>query len=408
MALLAALALGGVGAAAPTANLSCAAGGTAKYDVHRANLTVAAAAAWCRNSSRCAGFAAEAAYPGACTADASAVLDCHFMDSWAARRRGGDASWTYWGVPGPRPKPPPKPYPTPPNPCGPNVSDSPKYHIMNLGIGPHDLNSIVHWRGMWHVMHQANWTDWAHLVSTDLAHWTRLPSVLSPNGDWDGALTILDGKPVILFDCFNVADCRPPPTNNIPAPPSVGTGTGDPPIVGVARPADPTDPNLTVWKKDPANPIAVSGAHAAYAGPSTIWQEGNTYNSAFAAPATGWICCRPLTRMAVCGSADEPRPRHRALRVHGPHATQLDRGRPDILPDQLRPLGILLAAGNRRPRRRRLGHLRGAEVDTRPGWDHAAETVPRRHGVVHARELHAGRQGAREHDAAPSPGLLQQ
>jgi len=21
---------------------------------------------------------------------------------------------------------------------------------------------------MWHVMHQANWTDWAHLVSTDL------------------------------------------------------------------------------------------------------------------------------------------------------------------------------------------------------------------------------------------------
>ena len=43
MALLAALALGGVGAAAPTANLSCAAGGTAKYDVHRANLTVAAA-----------------------------------------------------------------------------------------------------------------------------------------------------------------------------------------------------------------------------------------------------------------------------------------------------------------------------------------------------------------------------
>ena len=153
MALLAALALGGVGAAAPTANLSCAAGGTAKYDVHRANLTVAAAAAWCRNSSRCAGFAAEATYPGACTADASAVLDCHFMDSWAARRRGSDAAWTYWGVPGPRPTPPPKPYPTPPNPCGPKVSDSPKYHIMNLGIGPHDLNSIVHWRGMWHVIH---------------------------------------------------------------------------------------------------------------------------------------------------------------------------------------------------------------------------------------------------------------
>ena len=128
MALLAALALGGVGAAAPTANLSCAAGGTAKYDVHRANLTVAAAAAWCRNSSRCAGFAAEAAYPGACTADASAVLDCHFMDSWAARRRGSDASWTYWGSPArapslPRSRTPPHQTPAAPtSPTRPNIT----------------------------------------------------------------------------------------------------------------------------------------------------------------------------------------------------------------------------------------------------------------------------------------------
>eukprot|EP01052_Picozoa_sp_SAG31_P001451 SAG31_NODE_49_length_30599_cov_15.615016_11_plen_123_part_00 len=46
----------------------------------------------------------------------------------------------------------------------------------------------------------------------DLAHWTRLPSALSPNGDWDGSLTLTlpGGQPTILFDCFNVADCRPP------------------------------------------------------------------------------------------------------------------------------------------------------------------------------------------------------
>ena len=62
---------------------------------------------------------------------------------------------------------------------------------------------------VWHLMNQANWTDWAHLVSTDLAHWTRHPSALSPNGDWDGAVTFVDGKPVILYDCFDVADCRP-------------------------------------------------------------------------------------------------------------------------------------------------------------------------------------------------------
>ena len=52
-----------------------------------------------------------------------------------------------------------------------------RFHLTNLGVGPHDLNSIFYYKGMWHVMHQANWTDWAHLVSVDLARWTRLPSV---------------------------------------------------------------------------------------------------------------------------------------------------------------------------------------------------------------------------------------
>lgn len=138
-------------------------------------------------------------------------------------------------------------------------------------------------------------------MSTDLVHWSRKSSVLSPNGDWDGALTILHGKPVIMFDCFSVADCKPPPPLNASvaaskAPASlhehhqrqreVGDKevwarirTGDPPIVGVARPVDPSDPNLTKWEKDPANPITVSGSHGAYAGPSTIWQSPNgNYN----------------------------------------------------------------------------------------------------------------------------------
>ena len=56
---------------------------------------------------------------------------------------------------------------------------------------------------------QANWTDWAHLVSTDMAKWTRLPSALSPNGDWDGSLTLLGGNLTIMYDCYNVPDCLP-------------------------------------------------------------------------------------------------------------------------------------------------------------------------------------------------------
>ena len=110
-------------------------------------------------------------------------------------------------------------------PC--TLTTAPWYHVTNMGIGPHDVNAIFNYRGTWHCMHQANWTDWAHLVSTDLAHWTRVPSALYPNGgqmagqgplscvlrltitclaDWDGSLTIMDDKPVILYDCYNVPD----------------------------------------------------------------------------------------------------------------------------------------------------------------------------------------------------------
>ena len=290
-------------AAASPINLTCAAGGTAAPELHVLNATLSDCANWCKNQTACVGFAANVPYPASCN-DTAAVLECHFKDSWSARRRGGSTAWSYWTVPGPRPKPPPKPYDTPPNPCGANITDQPKFHIMNLGIGPHDLNSILHWKGAWHIMHQANckytgtlphlcmtvlrWlipaltaltgTDWAHLVSTDFIHWSRLPSVLSPNGDWDGALTVLDGMPIILFDCFNVADCRPPPSGNRTALLEQRAGVGDPPIVGVARPVDPSDPNLTKWEKDPANPIQISGGHGAYAGPSTIWKANGKYN----------------------------------------------------------------------------------------------------------------------------------
>ena len=109
---------------------------------------------------------------------------------------------------------------------------------------------------------QANWTDWAHLVSTDLAHWTRIESALSPNGDWDGSVTLIDGKPVILYDCFNVADCRPPPPPAAAAPlvsSRWGEGSGDPAIVGVARPVNYDDPDLAKWQKDARNPIVIHG-----------------------------------------------------------------------------------------------------------------------------------------------------
>lgn len=110
------------------------------------------------------------------------------------------------------------------------------------------------YKGMWHIFHQANWTDWAHLVSTDLVRWSRLPSALSPNGDWDGSLTVLNGVPVIMYDCYNVPDCHPINTT--------GPGLGDPRIIGVAHPANLSDPNLTKWKKDPNNPISINNGES--------------------------------------------------------------------------------------------------------------------------------------------------
>ena len=150
---------------------------------------------------------------------------------------------------------------------------TPIYHTTGLGTGPHDANAIFNYRGTWHLMHQANWTDWAHLVSTDLAHWTRLPSALAPNGDWDGTLTLLDGKPSILYDCANlVPGCIPPNASVLPAESApLHLAPNDPARVGVARPADYEDANLTKWIKDPHNPIHIQNGRPGQ-GPSNMWR----------------------------------------------------------------------------------------------------------------------------------------
>ena len=96
-----------------------------------------------------------------------------------------------------------------------------------------------------------------------------------------GSLTILNGKPVILYDCYNIPDCLPPNKTQasaaaVRAAAGLGAPTrvrvGDPPHVGVARPADSSDANLTVWEKDPNNPIAFPGMRGgAYEQPSPFF-----------------------------------------------------------------------------------------------------------------------------------------
>lgn len=54
-----------------------------------------------------------------------------------------------------------------------------------------------------------------------------------------------------------------------------GAGYDDPPIIGIARPANLSDPYLTNWVKDTANPIVILNGSAAlatdYSGPSNVW-----------------------------------------------------------------------------------------------------------------------------------------
>ena len=127
------------------------------------------------------------------------------------------------------------------------------------------------------MMHQRN-NNWGHVISQDFVHWDRLPDALV-GGSWDGSLTILENEsgglePVILYDCTSIKNCLPPGDFAAPG----GTfRAGDPPIIGVARPINMSDPNLTVWGKDSANPAVFAGAPPTYSGPSNIWRNGKKF-----------------------------------------------------------------------------------------------------------------------------------
>ena len=208
-------------------------------------------------------------------------------------------------------------------------------HGHEIGGGPHDPNAIFQWRGQWHMMWQSN-SGWGHAISGDLAHWSKLEdlAIAGPNA-WDGSLTILDGKPVALFDCTDPARDRPGhlrscsglnTTNNTATAGSpeqqqeekgreteraVGAGAaiGDPSFIGIARPADLADINLTTWVKDPTAPITflnkTGGKAAGYSGPSPIWTTDDGVMNliqTYGAGHTGLFCCTDptLRRWEVC------------------------------------------------------------------------------------------------------------
>ncbi len=110
----------------------------------------------------------------------------------------------------------------------PEGSDTGKYHLFfqfNLN-GPYFRNIC-----------------WGHLVSDDMVNWTPLKEVITPtagtvvpDGVWSGGSTYdSDGVPVLFFTAGN--DSWSSSGENL-----VGNQN-----IGIARPKDPTDPNLTEW-----------------------------------------------------------------------------------------------------------------------------------------------------------------
>ena len=171
-----------------------------------------------------------------------------------------------------------------------------------------DISAIVLHKNVYHVFHQCCQNHWDHMVTKDLIHWTRLPPPLVPinnptsvkldasglkshwydqHGDWDGSLTILSAadsptgkeQAIIIEDIVE----GPKPRDYMPRhlrtkanTDDVRARSGDPPTMAVARAMNMSDPYLTNWVKDAANPIAFTGPGCSF--PSEVWKNGDHWN----------------------------------------------------------------------------------------------------------------------------------
>jgi sucrose-6-phosphate hydrolase SacC (GH32 family) len=146
-----------------------------------------------------------------------------------------------------------------------------------------DINAIFWYKGLYHAMFQERkpypCADWAHLVSTNLATWKRLPDALVPTkhsfdggGVLDGSLSMLPGlPPVILYDAHGPERGRDCPVGHAPranATVAARGGVGDPPTIGIAHPKNASDPELREWSK---SHTLIKFPRGRYSGPTRIW-----------------------------------------------------------------------------------------------------------------------------------------
>lgn len=139
----------------------------------------------------------------------------------------------------------------------------------------------VYYNGMYHLFFQENMTGsywrnicWGHLVSTDMVNWTPVKEAIVPTEDsvvpdgvWSGGATLdANGVPLLFFTAGND---------------DFGSVEGliSNQNIGVAYPADLTDPNLTDWVICDELAIAQQAGHGRrgeFRDPH-IWKEGDTW-----------------------------------------------------------------------------------------------------------------------------------
>lgn len=148
----------------------------------------------------------------------------------------------------------------------------------------------VYYNGMYHLFYQQNmsgsyWRNicWGHLVSTDMVNWKPVKEVITPTEDsvvpdgvWSGGATLdKNGVPLLFFTAGNDAYGKV-------------EGLISNQNIGVAYPADLSDPELTDWVI--CDELAIiqkggEGRRGEFRDPH-IWKEGDTWCMAICTGST--------------------------------------------------------------------------------------------------------------------------
>ena len=165
-----------------------------------------------------------------------------------------------------------------------------QYHAAPLQFWMNEPHAPVYYNGMYHLFFQQNmagsyWKNinWGHWVSTDMVNWTPVKEAIVPTADsvvpdgvWSGgATTDVNGVPLLFFTAGNDSYSKV-------------EGLISNQNIGIAYPADLSDPNLTDWVICDELGIIQQGGQGRRGEfrDSHIWREGDIWCLALCSGST--------------------------------------------------------------------------------------------------------------------------